>query len=126
MSNLFALSVDSHFVAAMELPSISGPCNRLHGHTYLVKIIVTGDQLDQHGMLIDHTLVRDMLQDILQPLDHQYLNALPLFSETPPTAEHLARHIFHAMEAAIDAHPITIQEVQIAENPHVNISYRRT
>lgn len=125
MNNAFTLSVDSHFVAAMALPSISGPCSQLHGHTYLVKVIVAGDQLDEQGMLIDHTLVRAMLQDIIEPLDHQHLNALALFSETPPTAEHIAQHIFYAMEAATSAHPITIQEVHIAENPHVNITYRR-
>lgn len=125
MSYAFTLSVDSHFVAAMALPSTSGPCSQLHGHTYLVKVIVAGDQLDAQGMLIDHTLVRAMLDDIIGPLDHTYLNELPAFSETPPTAEHIAQHIFHAMEAAINAHPITIQEVQIAENPHVNIRYRR-
>ena len=126
MTNSYTLSVDSHFVAAMALPSVSGPCSQLHGHTYLVKVTISGDRLDAHGMLIDHTVIRGMLDTILQPLDHQYLNELPLFSKTPPTAEHIARHIFQAMEEATCDHPITIQAVHIAENPHVNITYRRT
>lgn len=124
MNTAFTLCVESHFVAAMAITSISGPCSQLHGHTYQVKVLVGGETLDAHGMLIDHHAVRAMLQRIIEPLDHQYLNDLPMFSAISPSAENIARHIFHTMEAALSEHSVNVQEVHIAENPYVNISYR--
>lgn len=67
----------------LNLPYES-PCNRLHGHDYLVEVWLRGD-LDEHGMVVDFTTIKQLLRQY----DHQNLNELFL----PTTAEMFVRHL---------------------------------
>lgn len=62
-------------------------CSRLHGHNGIATIYCCAEELDENGMVIDFTLVK---QRILDRLDHQNLTELFTFN---PTAENLARWI---------------------------------
>ena len=119
----FSLEVQQHFVAAMRLVGVNSPCANLHGHTYHVRAQVVGHNLDTHGMLIDHTVISKSLEKILQKLDHRYLNDHPAFKNTPPTSEHIARHIYKALQGDIEDTNVALKAITISENPHVQIRY---
>lgn len=62
-------------------------CQRLHGHNGIVTIFCCSEKLDENGMVVDFTHIK---QTITEKLDHQYLNELLDFN---PTAENLAHWI---------------------------------
>lgn len=73
------------FDAAHCLPKL-GPdhkCARLHGHTYEVEIVITGDVGD-NGFVIDYDDIAKAWAPIHRDLDHRYLNEIPGL-ETPST-----------------------------------------
>lgn len=76
------------FDAAHQLPLHSGPCSRLHGHTYKLEVSVTG-QVGPDGMVIDFGDAKEALQwHVLALLDHTLLND----HIDNPTAERVALH----------------------------------
>jgi 6-pyruvoyltetrahydropterin/6-carboxytetrahydropterin synthase len=47
-------------------------CGRLHGHTYAVHIKVFGNP-DEKGIIIDFSLLKDIIRKIVKDLDHKIL-----------------------------------------------------
>jgi len=116
---MFELTVEMQFPAAHCLPGHPGRCARLHGHTYRARITVAGDQLNAQGMLVDFAELKEMCAHVLAPLDHTYLNELPAFVETAPTAEAIARHIYQGVKVKLEAQPgqaATLERVTVYES----------
>ena len=88
---MYELAVDDHFHAAHRVDGYSGKCARLHGHTYHVRAVVAGDELDSLGMLVDFATLRACLKRVLDDLDHQLLNdlAAPELAPNPVSYTHL-------------------------------------
>jgi len=95
---MFRLQVEDKFSAAHQLTNYSGPCENLHGHTWKVRIVVEGKELDQSGMLIDFKDLKKHLKIIHDEFDHKFLNNLVDFS---PTSENLAKYIYDKMESEL-------------------------
>jgi 6-pyruvoyltetrahydropterin/6-carboxytetrahydropterin synthase len=99
---VFRVSKEFRFEAAHHLPHHRGKCRRPHGHGYLVRVIFAGSATVETGpstgMLIDYADVAALVEPVIAKLDHRDLNAiLP-----GPTAEQLARYIFHAVSDRLD------------------------
>lgn len=47
-------------------------CGRLHGHSYAVHIKIFGKP-DEKGIIIDFTVVKKVLKDVVEKLDHKVL-----------------------------------------------------
>jgi len=77
------------FDSAHHLPDHPGKCKRLHGHRWKVVIEVAAAELDGEGMVCDF----GELGRPVKELDHAYLNDVPPFDTTPPTAENLAKWV---------------------------------
>jgi len=48
-------------------------------------------------MLIDFKEVKEATRELLQEVDHQYLNDLPFFREHNPSSENIARYLFECL-----------------------------
>jgi len=62
------------------------PCSRLHGHNWVVVVEVSSEELDENGMVIDFTHIKE----VVKQLDHQNINKVVGFN---PTAELIAKWI---------------------------------
>ncbi len=111
----YELAVRDHFDAAHALPGYDGPCQYLHGHTWDVEVVVAGGVLDEVGMLYDFKDVKRDLHAVLDNFDHRCVNEVPPFDRLNPTAEHLARVVFHELAATLPAH-LALKEVSIWES----------
>jgi 6-pyruvoyltetrahydropterin/6-carboxytetrahydropterin synthase len=84
------------FEAAHELPWHAGKCKRLHGHHYRFEVTVEGP-LDDNGIVIDFDdLKRVVNTEVVDRLDHQYLNDLL----DNPTAERVAQDVWTRLTGA--------------------------
>ena len=98
---MFEIRVKEEFEAAHRVAGYPGKCDRLHGHSWIVEAVVRGTGLDSLGMLVDFKAVKGTLKEILDGLDHRYLNEIePFASGQNPTAEHLAKYIYEKTAAS--------------------------
>lgn len=76
-------------------------CSRLHGHNAIVTVYCKSETLNENGMVVDFSTVKDIVKGLL---DHQYVNDKVDFN---PTAENLARWI---CEQVPNCYKVTFQE----------------
>lgn len=122
---MFEIHVSAEFEAAHRIEGYPGKCDRLHGHSWTVEAAVVGTELDRLGMLVDFKLVKGHLRELLETLDHQYLNELDAFSNGyNPTAEHLAQFVYREMaKAEFFNDNVKLKHIEVWESPHSSVIY---
>ncbi|RPJ05290.1 MAG: 6-carboxytetrahydropterin synthase QueD [Spirochaetaceae bacterium] len=110
---MFEVSVTDSFSSAHFLPDYQGKCERLHGHNYKVVLAVRGKELDPKGLLVDFSILKDALKNILDKLDHHLLNELPWFKNLAPSAENIAYVIYNETSAILP--DIKIFSIEVRE-----------
>lgn len=90
---MYELTLESHFSAAHHLREYEGKCEKLHGHNYQVEIVLAAEELNDSGMVMDFKDAKKVVGDVMDYLDHDYLNDVEPFDQLNPTTEHIARYI---------------------------------
>jgi 6-pyruvoyltetrahydropterin/6-carboxytetrahydropterin synthase len=112
---MYELTVKVSFSAAHSLRDYDGPCSNVHGHNWLVEVVVRGEKLQPNGMLVDFGDIKQAASDVLVLLDHTNLNEVPPFDELNPTSENLARWIFEEMGRRVDTEALKVTRVNVRE-----------
>jgi 6-pyruvoyltetrahydropterin/6-carboxytetrahydropterin synthase len=120
---MYELVVKAHFSAAHNLRDYDGACERLHGHNWQVEVFVRAVALGAGGMVLDFRILREEVDEVLEDLDHQYLNDLPHFQKEEPSSENIARYIYEALEARLRPHKISPYKVTAWESENAGASY---
>ncbi len=122
---MYEVKIKADFSAAHNLREVGGKCESLHGHNFIVEVAVESESLDEGGMVIDFRLLKAKTKAILETLDHQYLNELPLFARTNPSSENLAAYIFGELSREVDQGPRRVSRVCVWESETSRATYRR-
>ena len=113
----FMLTSQLEFAAAHRLRGYEGNCARLHGHNWKVEVSVSGEHLNDVGMLMDFKEIKRRAKVILDELDHFYLNDItPFNDELNPTAENIAWFLFDLLSKDINDNRISVASVKVWEN----------
>ncbi len=91
---MYYIYKEATFSAAHRLRDYHGKCERLHGHNWKVRVYLKSETLDDQGMVVDFSVLKEKLNKILDYLDHKYLNEIPPFDKINPSAENIAKFIF--------------------------------
>lgn len=120
---MYEVIITGVFAAAHQLRLPNGELEPLHGHNWYVRAIFTGPELDPMGVLVDFTVIRPRVLEVLAKLNDTYLNELPAFVRCNPSAEHVARHI--ADEISEFGQPAArLLSVEVEEEPGCFARYR--
>jgi 6-pyruvoyltetrahydropterin/6-carboxytetrahydropterin synthase len=86
------------FEAAHRLPNVPAghKCSRLHGHSFHLKVYVSGEPGEMSGWIVDFADIKAAVTPILEQLDHNYLNEIEGLSN--PTSENLIRWIWQRLK----------------------------
>ena len=98
---MFEVRVEADFAAAHFLKDYNGKCENLHGHNYKVFAHVRGNNLNEGGMLLDFSKLKDALRKTCKILDHTNLNDFPFFNQNP-SAEKIALFIFENIKKELN------------------------
>lgn len=120
---MYELKIITHFSAAHRLENFYGKCEALHGHNWKVEVYLVGDRLDEAGLLKDFGEVKARANEILQEIDHKYLNELPAFQQQNPSSENLARYLFERLAAALNGERVRVSKVSVWESENSCASY---
>ncbi|MHB1167524.1 MAG: 6-carboxytetrahydropterin synthase QueD [Carboxydocellales bacterium] len=129
---MYELTIKGHFDAAHYLREYPGKCSQIHGHTWEIEVVVGGTELDNLGMLIDFSVLKENLKEVLAQFDHRLINELPGFAQGQlnPTAENLAKYIYLQMQPRIvmstspNNNKIQLIQVRVWESPRACACYK--
>ncbi|MDI6742794.1 MAG: 6-carboxytetrahydropterin synthase QueD [Smithella sp.] len=120
---MFEVTIIKSFSAAHLLADIGGKCEDLHGHNFKVEITVAAEKLNPDGLIIDFRILKKILGDILEDIDHQHLNELGCFANINPSAENIARYICEKMEPQVKKAGVNMARVKIWESENAAVTY---
>lgn len=121
---MFTITVRKRFSASHALRGYDGPCARVHGHNFRVEAEISGETLGPGDMLVDFVAVDRALDELLEALDHGFLNETPPFRSENPTAESLARHLHDALARALVLPPgVRVAAVTVHETDDYRARY---
>jgi 6-pyruvoyltetrahydropterin/6-carboxytetrahydropterin synthase len=120
---MYEVKIITQFSAAHRLENFYGKCEALHGHNWKVEVILAGEHLDGAGLLRDFGQVKARTRELLEELDHKYLNDLPAFQNQNPSSENLARHLFQRLAAVLNQDGVKVRRVNVWESDTSCASY---
>ena len=119
---MFELTIKTEFAAAHRLREYEGACENLHGHNYKVDVALCGERLNDLGILIDFKDVKAALAEIIDRLDHVFLNEAAPFDTTNPTAENIAKHICEELAARMPE-AVAVKNITVWESDRCSATY---
>ncbi|RRJ82855.1 6-carboxytetrahydropterin synthase QueD [Aestuariirhabdus litorea] len=111
---------DFTFEAAHRLPNVPDghKCGRLHGHSFQVRIVVSGEVDSHTGWILDFADLKAAFKPIYERLDHHYLNEIEGLDN--PTSEVLARWIWQQLKPGLEL----LSRVEVKETCTCGCVYR--
>lgn len=114
---MYTLGVRRDFIARHFLIGGDwGAENFPNSHHYILELQLAGNDLDQHGYLVDIVDVEKHLDEVVNYYKEQMLNDKPEFAGLNPSIEHFARILCTALNERIKAKNILEVKVVLWEN----------
>jgi 6-pyruvoyltetrahydropterin/6-carboxytetrahydropterin synthase len=118
---MYRISKCFEFSASHALSGLAPghPCGRMHGHNYIVELILEGGVTLPVGFVRDYRDLDDFKAWLTATLDHRSLNdTMP--PTLNPTAENLAAWLYYSWTALLPE----LAEVRVSETPKTWASFR--
>ncbi|MBU0982106.1 6-carboxytetrahydropterin synthase QueD [Patescibacteria group bacterium] len=112
------VSKEFTFDSAHFLTDYKGKCERLHGHTYKLRVTVEGE-IGSNGLVMDFVDLKGLVKErILEKYDHQNLND---FFENP-SAENMAVKFWEELSGGLPG-SVKLWEIRLWETPNSFVTY---
>lgn len=122
---MYEITVRKTFSAAHTL-NIGDKREDLHGHNFKVEATVASEKLNADGLVLDFRVLKKWVNEILEDLDHTFLNDLPPFSNTSPTAENIARFIYNRLEKNTVPMDLKVSRIAVWESENSKAVYTKS
>ena len=120
---MFEISVKAHFSAAHHLEGYPGECAGQHGHNWEVEVFVSGERLNETGVLMDFRGLKTLVKSVLQRVDHSDLNASAVLGSENPSSENIAKFVYRELSAKLDVDGCRVSRVLVRETPGTRAVY---
>lgn len=120
---MFELKVMNKFAAAHQLKMVGEKCENLHGHNFKVEAFVAGEELNNAGVLLDFGIVKKALKEIMERLDHKFLNEMAPFNESSASSENIAVYVATELQKAVDDDSVRVSRVRVWESDNACATY---
>ncbi len=125
---MFEVTVEQTFAAGHALREYKGKCENVHGHNYRVQVTVEGERLNRIGLLVDFVELKKAVRQVIDKLDHQFINDLEPFTILNPSAENIAKYFYDEVNGLMNFDrydvPVRIARIKIWETDTSIAVYR--
>lgn len=120
---MYELKVTSKFAAAHQLSMVTEKCENLHGHNWKIEVYVAGSRLNDWGVLVDFGELKKHLGEVMDTLDHKFLNDIDAFRHINPSSENIAKYIADQMQAKLSDPSIRVSRIRVWESDDACATY---
>ena len=120
---MYEITTKKTFSAAHNLKDIGGRCEELHGHNFTVEVSVVSKKLNEEGLLIDFRILEGWIEEILEELDHKFLNDIPYFKDINPSSENIAKYIYDRIYEKVNFEKVKVSRITVWESENARVSY---
>lgn len=123
---MFELMVETTFSAAHQLRGYKGKCEQVHGHNWKVQAHVVAERLNEIDIAMDFHDIKKLLNEVIEPLDHSFLNDIFPFTEKNPSSENMAKWIYDSLNKKLPNEHIQVSAVTVWESDTASATYYET
>lgn len=107
------------FDAAHFLPNVpqGHKCGGMHGHTYTLKVYISGKPGIHTGWIIDYTDLKNKVKPLVKLLDHHVLNTIDGLEN--PTSENLCLWFWKKIKTELPE----LSRLELNETPDSGVIY---
>jgi 6-pyruvoyltetrahydropterin/6-carboxytetrahydropterin synthase len=89
-------------------------------------VTLEGPQLDDIGLLVDFTHLKEIMRAVIKRLDHQFINDLEPFTKVNPSAENMAKYFYEEISGQLTGLPkgARVSDVVVWETDTAMAKYR--
>ena len=104
---------------------IFGKCNNFHGHNYYIEVTLAGIPDTESSYVMDLKLLKVIIhEEILNKVDHRYLNELDMFKGIVPTTENMALRFWEALKPRVNSENVKLYSIKLYETEKNYVEYR--
>ena len=102
---------------------VFGPDSKIHGHNYMLEVMVTGDIVDDTGFLVDlGNLKKIVKKNVIDILDHSLFNVeVEFFKNRQPSSENLVIFIWNQIKSELKG--AKLYRIRLHETPTIFTDY---
>jgi 6-pyruvoyltetrahydropterin/6-carboxytetrahydropterin synthase len=102
-----------------------GKCSEFHGHNYYLEVTLCGEPNADSGYVFDlKNLSKIISKEILEKVDHKYLNELEMFKDIIPTTENIAKIFWAILNPKLKAKNAKLYSIKIYETEKNIVEYK--
>ncbi len=120
---MYQVMIEERFSAAHQLRDKKGKPESLHGHNWKVQAEVVAKTVDETGLVLDFRKLKEVLQRVLVPFEHAYLNEIEPFNKQNPSSENIARWIYDRLVEALPDRSVRVARVVVWESEDAGVAY---
>lgn len=124
-----------HFSAAHKLhnPDLSdeknldiyGKCNNFHGHNYYLEVTLKGEPDKDSGYVMDLKKLKKIIHsEILDKVDHMFLNDVEMFEGVVPTTERMAMVFWKVLADKVKSDSAELHSIRLFETDKNYVEYK--
>ena len=102
-----------------------GKCNNFHGHNYYIEVTLAGTPDPESNYVMDLKLLKQIIhEEILDKVDHKFLNEIDMFKDVIPTTENMAVSFWKALADKVKRENVRLYSVKLYETEKNYVEYR--
>ena len=103
--------------------NVFGPDSKVHGHNYILEVIVNGEVDEVTGFIVDLGYLKKIVNKyVIDVLDHtQFEREVEWFNDKQPSSENLAQFIWIQIEPHLKG--ATLYRIRLRETPTIFTDY---
>lgn len=104
---------------------IFGKCNNFHGHNYYIEVTLEGTPDTESNYVMDLKILKKIIhEEILNKVDHQYLNELEIFKDIIPTTENMVLKFWELLEPKVNRKNVRLHSIKLYETDKNYVEYK--
>ena len=102
---------------------VFGPDSKIHGHNYMLEVMVTGDIVDDTGFLVDLGHLKKIVKkNVIDILDHSLFDVeVEWFKDRQPSSENLVIFIWNQIQSELKG--AKLHRIRLHETPTIFTDY---
>lgn len=120
---MYEVEVEISFPARHQVSLPGSELEPLHEHNWTVRARLAGQKLSPDGILVDFTLVKQILEKIADEFRGKDLGKVRILAGENPSAENLARCFYQQLEGQF-APDVSLVQVAVQEAQGCWVLYR--
>tara|TARA_R110000868_G_scaffold410505_4_gene698822 strand:- start:64923 stop:65303 length:381 start_codon:yes stop_codon:yes gene_type:complete len=120
----YTLKIVTRFNAARALRHYEGKCANIHGHDFRLEAEINTPAPDEDkGLVVDFYDIKQVMTQVADKFDHQFINEVAPFDVINPTDENLAKWLFEHLQELLTDPNVSVAAVTLWESDEFGVRY---